>query len=61
MGWRRFLDSLDQRGAHYLILTLLMILGMVAWKIGFPIAQAIVMQAFGAILYSMKIQKMDDK
>jgi hypothetical protein len=61
MGWRRFLDSLDTPGGHYVILLTLAALGVLSWKWGYPGAQAIVGGGIGALFYSMRINLTKEK
>jgi hypothetical protein len=54
MWFKRLLENLDLPAGHYLILLLLILIGLVSWKAGFPNAAGLVGMGAGGLMYAMK-------
>jgi hypothetical protein len=52
--WHDFLDSLDSDGGHLALMVFLMIVGVVAFRHGYPKADDVIIGAFGALLGALK-------
>ncbi len=51
--WQRFLDSLDTPGGRTVTLFVLMVMGIVAYRNGFPKAEDVIFGAFGGLMMKL--------
>lgn len=52
--WHDFLDSLDSSGGHIVVLFIMIVVASIAYRHGFPKAEDLGEEAFGAMLLALK-------